>query len=327
MGIPDNHVNIIRRKKVDCTVVSIGDQVKIIPSNPLTLNANYLITCSSELKSSMGININPFNIAFSTENPFRVISFRQYGSSITDTVIRITFSSMINEATLGNIIFKGLLDIPYSYNIITSKVIDIYPNESLTEGELYTVTVPTGVKDIDGKALTEEASYQFTGMTVNPLAIVSTTPIDETTGVLVDSSIEVDFNNDIDPSSVNIDTIWIEEIIEPPYSNLMITNENKQGMMPNGYYTFYDALCGDMYLAWDTTISGNVKIEMTRTYDNEVTIIAESTSNDGTYTWVQEDMGSAFFERFEREYFLTITSVEDPSLVFTSELYNFYDIS
>jgi len=46
----------------------------------------------------------------------------------------------------------------------------------------------------------------------DPLAIISTTPVDDATSVLVDSNIQVDFNNNIDPSSVNIDTIWLVEV-------------------------------------------------------------------------------------------------------------------
>jgi len=114
--------------------------------------------------------------------------------------------------------------------------------------------------------------------TAIPLEITSTLPIDEATGVLIGNDIEVTFNNNIDASTVNIDNVWLEEII-PLNKSLTVT-------YPNGGETVWDH-GADEAITWtsDNITSGElVKIHLYRNDVYSETLI-DSIENTGTYIW------------------------------------------
>jgi len=87
------------------------------------------------------------------------------------------------------------------------------PSSDLDINTKYKMVVKSDFRAEDGITLNEDFKSYFTTINNNPLAIVSTLPLDEATEVSINDNIEVTFNNEIDESTMTSENIWIEEVI------------------------------------------------------------------------------------------------------------------
>ena len=86
------------------------------------------------------------------------------------------------------------------------------PTSALAVNTSYTATVTTGVTDLAGNQLAASYSWQFkTGEAQDSGApmVLSTFPASDSTGAALNSAILVTFNEDMDPASINAQTITL----------------------------------------------------------------------------------------------------------------------
>jgi len=120
------------------------------------------------------------------------------------------------------------------------------PDSDLEINTKYKMVVKNNFRAIDGITLNEDFNSVFTTELIvhDPLAIVSTIPVDESTLVSVSNDVEVTFNNSINPDTVNINTVWLEEIKEDPLKIIYIIQvgrvEDGEDEDEDGYTTDLD---------------------------------------------------------------------------------------
>jgi len=118
--------------------------------------------------------------------------------------ITATFNGEIDPSTINSSSFKivgssaisGLI----SYSGVTATFI---PSSNLTPNTTYVGTITTLVKDFNGNALQEDYNWTFsTGATLQP-RVVSTTPTNNETGVVLNKIVTATFNMPMNPATIN----------------------------------------------------------------------------------------------------------------------------
>src|SRR6185369_5673074 len=85
---------------------------------------------------------------------------------------------------------------------------------ALIPGTLYTATLSTGIRDLNGLALASDYSWSFTsgGSTdTSKPTVSSSSPADDATGVPVTSKISVSFSEPMDPASIDAANITLQQ--------------------------------------------------------------------------------------------------------------------
>jgi hypothetical protein len=142
----------------------------------------------------------------SSTNPVTMATTVSINNSVT-----VTFSESMDETTLTteSFIVKGagemaLVGVVYLDSVSNTATFD--PTDNLTPNIVYTATITTAVKTTTGKALASSYVWTITsGATADSTAptVSSTDPIDTATGVPINRSINVVFNESLTPASVN----------------------------------------------------------------------------------------------------------------------------
>ena len=83
------------------------------------------------------------------------------------------------------------------------------PSASLTADKLYTATITTGVKDVNGNALAANKVWSFTTGTGTTPTVLSTVPIDGATLVSPTADITATFSTEMDPATITTTTFTV----------------------------------------------------------------------------------------------------------------------
>jgi hypothetical protein len=127
-------------------------------------------------------------------------------------IITATFNEEIDPSTINSDSFKIVgntaLDGTISYSGVTATFV---PSSNLKPNTTYAGTITTSVKDLNGNALQENYVWTFsTGATLQP-KILSTTPTDKETGVVLNKVVEAKFNMLMDPATINATTFTLKQ--------------------------------------------------------------------------------------------------------------------
>ena len=120
-------------------------------------------------------------------------------------IITATFSEPMNPATIGTISFTvkdGV--IPVSGTVTYSGVTATFtPTTQLNPSTLYTGTISTVATSAAGVPLANNYVWTFTTIVIPPPTVISTDPINNETGVLVNKVITATFSEAMDPLTIN----------------------------------------------------------------------------------------------------------------------------
>lgn len=127
-------------------------------------------------------------------------------------VITATFNEEIDPSTINSNSFKIVGSTAVAGTISYSGVTATFvPNASLLPNTTYVGTITTLVKDLNGNALQENYIWTFsTGATLLPL-VVSTSPTNNETGVVLNKIVEATFNMPMDPATINFTTFTLKQ--------------------------------------------------------------------------------------------------------------------
>ncbi len=182
------------------------------PSQALNDGESYTVTIGSAIKNTAGVALSAAVSYRFTVNkippPPSVLSVTPDNNSVdvaVDTPIIITFNSSMKAITLSdgislsdasNSAVTGSVSYDDSTHIAT-----FTPEQSLNQGETYTVTVATSVQSSNGMALASAFTSSFT-VVAAPLMVTSVTPADNSSDIVIDTIISVAFD-----SSINAGTL------------------------------------------------------------------------------------------------------------------------
>lgn len=131
--------------------------------------------------------------------------------SLTQKII-ITFNKEIDPASISDksITVEGPSEI--TGTVSYSGVIATFtPATPLTTSTTYTGRVKTSVKDVQGNALQEEYAWAFsTSATITPI-VLSTDPVNNSTGVILNKTLAAKFNVAMNPATINGNTFTVTQ--------------------------------------------------------------------------------------------------------------------
>ncbi len=311
--------------------------ITFTPSETFLFNETYIVTITDNIQDINGdVLDDQYQFKFTTEpdtyspNILSHTPVNGEGDLPPNTVVEVIFDEEILNSTLTQASFfiKDLYNnsingtINYENNtaiFIPAQLLDYY-NE-------YTVTLTTDIEDLAGNPLLEEYSISFTiEPDTYPPIIISHTPNDNDIDVSRTTTIEIEFDEDINPSSVTPSTVYIEDsnnnIIQGTllYSNKIITFTPNQNFE---YITTYNVFVtnGIEDTSGNTLQTGTVFSFTTEDYlkvishtpnmnesEVETSIFIEinfnksidiSSVNEYTFTLVNADNGSSIEGEFD----------------------------
>lgn len=133
--------------------------------------------------------------------------------------VRISFSEPLDAATVSGstVSLRGLLGLPVSASITydaAQQTIVVTPASNLSYLVGYSVVVNTGVKDLAGNALASNFTLNFTTesfLDLTPPQVTSVSPASGSTAVSTNSTIQVVFNEDMQPASISTTSIELRD--------------------------------------------------------------------------------------------------------------------
>lgn len=128
-------------------------------------------------------------------------------------IITATFSVPMDPSTINAntfILRQAGVMIPGTilYSGVTATFI---PSVNLKSNTNYTVTITNAVKNVAGINLVANYVWTFTTLTVPPPTVISTSPVNNATGVVLNKVITASFSTQMDPTSINTSSFILKE--------------------------------------------------------------------------------------------------------------------
>ncbi len=194
---------------LDVSLTWVDDSTLRVKPAPgaLTRAARYTLTVSETAKASTGLSLEaPVEVEVQT------VGFLEVGEVVpapdasgveTDAVVTVFFNRPVVPLTIAEdmaelpdpLVFSP--DVPGQGEWINTSIYMWKPSAPLAGGTTYTVTVKAGLEDQTGGVLEADYTWQFTTL---PPDVVSVSPNE--TGVALDASVVVEFNQPMDRASV-----------------------------------------------------------------------------------------------------------------------------
>ncbi|CAN1535147.1 Ice-binding protein [Flavobacteriaceae bacterium] len=232
------------------TVSVSGKTATFSPTAPLTANTTYTATIKTTVQNAFGQALEANYIwTFSTGttlNPM-VLSTDPIDKAtdvVLNKVIVANFNMPMDQTTLNSNSFTIKQGTTVIAGSVSYEGTATYfkPNVSLQANTVYTATITTEVKNIQGTALNSNYIWTFTtGATTAP-TIVSTDPLDKAKATPINKSISATFNIAIDPKSVNDKTFTVKNGTtlltgNVTYSGTTATFDPSTDLLPGTTYT------------------------------------------------------------------------------------------
>jgi hypothetical protein len=227
-----------------------GKTATFSPTAPLTANTTYTATIKTTVQNAFGQALEANYIwTFSTGttlNPM-VLSTDPIDKAtdvVLNKVIVANFNMPMDQTTLNSNSFTIKQGTTVIAGSVSYEGTATYfkPNVSLQANTVYTATITTEVKNIQGTALNSNYIWTFTtGATTAP-TIVSTDPLDNAKATPINKSISATFNIAIDPKSVNDKTFTVKNGTtlltgNVTYSGTTATFDPSTDLLPGTTYT------------------------------------------------------------------------------------------
>lgn len=199
--------------------------VTITPNTSLDYSKVYKLTLKSSIQDLAGnkydgepnlVGLDDKVISFITisdpsdnQEP-QLISTASLGVISKDSKITIEFDEEIKEITSSNA--NNYLDIPfgYSFESYSNKIVTVAPTSNNEYNTNYEIILKTSIEDLAGNSLSSSKTISFKTQeqadTTAP-KLLSSIPDNKVESVPVDSIIKLNFDEELDQTSVNINNI------------------------------------------------------------------------------------------------------------------------
>jgi hypothetical protein len=191
-----------------------GTDLFFIPSGKLIPGTEYTATINTNARSSAGISMAedyvwkfttalvdvPTVPTVTATNPVNLAT----GVAL-DKVVTAKFSMLMDPLTLNGAtftLFRGTTKVngTITYN---GDDVSFLPLANLLPGTEYTATITTGAKSLAGVGIASNYIWKFTTGTTSAPVVISTNPINLTTGVALDKVVSAKFSMLMDPLTLN----------------------------------------------------------------------------------------------------------------------------
>lgn len=185
-------------------------------------------------------------------------------------VLTATFYYDVDETTVsGNVTLTDSESNPVSCSIeVVDAVISITPTSNLTSDTVYTMNFLPGLKSVEGYDLDKDYGIAFTTTAV-PFMEYAMDPPEHTLDVPLDSSVEITFTKEYDPTTAIEDNIYIEYEVDPiPF--VLTSSTPTESAIDVGMHD-------SIYLGFDADIDGT-------SMDGNIELLLDGTSVPCTLT-------------------------------------------
>jgi hypothetical protein len=228
------------------TVSYTGSTASFTPSTPLKNNTVYTATVTTgakdNLKSSM---IQNYVWTFNTGAIPTVVSTDPISNAANVALIKnisATFSTTMNPATINTSSFvlrQGTTIIPGGVTYIGRTAV-FTPVASFLENTVYTATIVKTAKDSVGNSMIADYTWSFATGTI-PI-VVSTSPEDGATDVMLNKVVTASFSKVMNPATMNSSTFLLSDGTTPitgtiTYSGNTAAFKPSVLLLPNTLYT------------------------------------------------------------------------------------------
>jgi hypothetical protein len=213
--------NLQGAAKIPGTVVYDGTTptMSFTPSASLTPNTTYVGTMYATVKDKLGNVLQASYVwSFSTGNTLSpmVIATDPTNTAtgvVLNKVVTANFSMPMDPLTINatNFMIKqGSTPITgvISYSGTTAS---FSPTSAFSANTVYSATLTTGVKNVSGAPLTSNYVWSFTTGTLTAPTVISTDPINNATGVVLNKTITASFSTAMDPLTINAANFELKE--------------------------------------------------------------------------------------------------------------------
>ncbi|MFV5699336.1 Ig-like domain-containing protein [Flavobacterium sp. ZT3R17] len=200
------------------TVSLNGDTASFVPTSPLTPNTTYTGRIKTSVKDLTG---NALQVDYvwtfstgSTVTPMVIATdpVNNATNVFLNKIITADFNMAMNQATINGTTFtlkQGTTPVAGTVSYI-GKTAYFTPTTPLTANTVYTGTVTTGAKNVQGTSLTNNFTWTFTTGSVTAPKVTATDPADNATGVAVNKIITANFSTAMDPLTINATTFTLK---------------------------------------------------------------------------------------------------------------------
>jgi len=235
---------------VSGTIAINGKTATFTPAAPLTANTTYTGTIKTTVQNIFGQPLEADYVwTFSTGttlNPMVISAdpFNKASDVVLNKVVAANFNMPMDQTTLNANSFtikQGTTAIAGSVSYVGTTAY-FKPNVSLLANTLYTATITTEAKNIQGIALSSNYVWTFTtGATTAP-TVVSTDPLDNAKATLLNKSISATFSIAIDPTTITDKTFTVKNGTTPvvgivTYTGTTATFDPSSDLLPGTTYT------------------------------------------------------------------------------------------
>ena len=201
------------------TVSFNGKTATFTPTSPLSPNKTYTGTIKTSVKDLMGNALQVDYVwTFSTGSTITpmVISTDPTNNATNvflNKVVAANFNMQMNQATINTTTFtlkQGTTSVAGTVKYIGTTAY-FTPSSSLAANTIYTGTVTTGAKNIQGTTLTNNYVWTFTTGSTTAPKVIATDPADNATGVSLNKIITASFSMPMDPLTINTTTFTLKD--------------------------------------------------------------------------------------------------------------------
>jgi hypothetical protein len=232
------------------TVSFSGKTASFTPKAPLTANTTYTGTIKTTVQNtngnileadyvwtfSTGATLNPMVLS---TNPIHKAT-----NVVLNKIVAVNFNMPMDQATINANVFtikQGTTVVAGSVSYIGTTAY-FKSTTALMANTLYTATISTEAKNIQGIALANNYIWTFTtGATTAPM-VVSTDPMDNATAISLNKTISATFSVALDPQTINDKTFTVKNgttlltgVVS--YSGTTATFDPSSDLLPGTIYT------------------------------------------------------------------------------------------
>ena len=227
-----------------------GKTATFTPSSPLTVNTTYTGRVTTAVKDANGNALQTDYVwTFSTGATLSpvVISTDPLNNATgvpVNKIISATFSIAMDPLTINATTFTVKQGTTAVAGIVTYSGTTAYftPTLPLAINTIYTATITTGAKNTAGTPLASNYVWTFTTGALSAPTVISTDPVNNATGVVLNKVISATFSEAMNPLTINATTFTLMQgaIIVPgtvTYSGTTAYFTPNTSLLPGTVYT------------------------------------------------------------------------------------------
>ena len=200
------------------TVSFSGTTATFDPTNPLAPNTTYTGTIKTSVKDIMGNALQADYVwtfsTGSTVTPMVIATDPANNATnvFLNKVVSANFNMPMNQATINTTTFtlkQGTTSVAGSVTYIGTTAY-FTPTTPLVSNTIYTGTITTGAKNIQGTTIVNNYVWTFTTGTITAPRVIATDPADNATGVALNKIITASFSMPMDPLTISAATFTLK---------------------------------------------------------------------------------------------------------------------